>query len=319
MFDTQFSDGCKVDIQNTFSSKVWYKKRAFAFWNAGKIKRLHASIVQRNQDAALDLGLYDFCKSALCVVALGYSCSGYRVLSSRPETRSVSPLVRICHNRNSTKPSRGRTVYYVGMATKAPTKKPLTLQKTIGYILAILGIIGLLAAFILTLEKIHILKDPSYVPNCNINPVISCGSIIRSPQAEAFGFMNPLIGIFGFGVVTTIGMALLAGATFKLWFWLGLQAGTIIGIAFVHWLMYSALYDIGALCPWCMVVWTIMIPIFLYTTLYNLRMGHIKVPKRFQSVSEFMQRHHGDILVLWYVIIIGLILNRFWYYWQTVL
>ena len=32
------------------------------------------------------------------------------------------------------------------------------------------------------------------------------------PQAEVFGFPNPILGVFGFAVITTIGAVLLAGA-----------------------------------------------------------------------------------------------------------
>jgi hypothetical protein len=30
-------------------------------------------------------------------------------------------------------------------------------------------------------------------------------------------------------------------------------------------------------------------------------------------------RHHGDILLLWFLIIVALILKRFWYYWSTLI
>jgi uncharacterized membrane protein len=199
------------------------------------------------------------------------------------------------------------------------SKKSLTLDKTIAYILAIGGIIGFIAAFVLTVEKIELIKDPNFVPSCNISPLISCGSVMSSDQAAAFGFLNSLIGIMGFSVVATIGMALLAGAKFKRWFWLGLEAGTIFGVGFVHWLIFQTIYRIGALCPYCMVVWSVTIPIFLYTTLYNIRFGHIIVPEKSKGVINFIQRHHGDILVAWFVIILGLILNHFWYYWKTLI
>lgn len=201
-----------------------------------------------------------------------------------------------------------------------PTKNiPTKFQRYYPYLLVIASVIGLIAAFILMMEKVSLLKDPSFQPSCNINPVLSCGSIIRTPQAEAFGFPNPIIGLIGFSVVLTVGMALLAGAKFKRWFWLGLQAGTIFGLVFIHWLAYESLYAIGALCIYCMIVWTITIPLFWYTLLYNLRAGHIKLPKSLQKVGYFAQKHHVDILVAWYVVFIALILNRFWYFWSTLL
>ena len=193
----------------------------------------------------------------------------------------------------------------------------MTLNQSIGYILAICGIIGFFAAFILTVEKIELIKNPSYVPSCSISPLLSCGSVMKTPEASVFGFANSLIGVMGFTVVATIGMAIIAGAKFKRWFWLGLQVGTIFGIGFVHWLIYQSVFDIGKLCPYCIVVWSVMIPIFVYTTLYNLRFGNITVPAKLKSVNAFAQRHHGDIVIVWYLIIIGIILNHFWFYWKT--
>ena len=197
--------------------------------------------------------------------------------------------------------------------------KKMTLNQSIGYVLAICGIIGFFAAFILTVEKIELIKNPSYVPSCSISPLLSCGSVMKTPEASVFGFANSLIGVMGFTVVATIGMAIIAGAKFKRWFWLGLQVGTIFGIGFVHWLIYQSVFDIGKLCPYCIVVWSVMIPIFVYTTLYNLRFGNITVPAKLKSVNAFAQRHHGDIVIVWYLIIIGIILNHFWFYWKTLL
>jgi uncharacterized membrane protein len=194
-----------------------------------------------------------------------------------------------------------------------------TLQDTVPIILAVGGMVGFLAAFILTIEKIHLIQDPSFQPSCNFSPILSCGSVMEKPQAGVFGFPNSLIGVGGFAIVTTIGMALLAGARFRRWFWLGLQAGTLFGVSFVTWLQYQSIYTIGALCPYCMVVWAVMIPIFWYTTLYNLREGHIKSPAKLHKAVDFLQKHHGDILLVWFLAIIGLILHHFWYYWSTLL
>jgi uncharacterized membrane protein len=40
------------------------------------------------------------------------------------------------------------------------------------------------------------------MPSCSINPILSCGSVMTTPEAEAFGIPNLLIGIAGFAVVT---------------------------------------------------------------------------------------------------------------------
>lgn len=91
-----------------------------------------------------------------------------------------------------------------------------------------------------------------------------------SPQASAFGFPNPLIGIAAFAVVVAVGVALLTGYRPPRWVWSGLQLGVTFGVVFVHWLVFRSLYRIHALCPYCMVVWVVTIAIFWYTTLHNL-------------------------------------------------
>lgn len=199
------------------------------------------------------------------------------------------------------------------------TANGLTLSRILPYILLVGGIIGFLSAGTLTVEKIHLLQDPGATLGCDINPIVACGSVINTPQASAFGFPNPLIGLVGFGMVAAIGAGLLAGAAFKRWFWLGLQAGVTFGVGFVTWLQYQSIYNIGALCPFCMVVWTVMIPMFLYTTIHNLREKHLLAAAKWDSLRTFVAKHHGDILVLWYLIIIGAILKQFWYYWKTLI
>ena len=169
------------------------------------------------------------------------------------------------------------------------------------------GLIGLLAAFVLTLEKLALLRDPDHVPSCSINPVLNCGSVMRSDQAELFGFPNSLLGIVGFTVVTATGAALLAGAHLARPYWLGLLAGTAAGAVFVHWLIYQSLYRIGALCPYCMVVWAVTIPLFWYVALRTVR------------VPDVLRRNHTVVLTVWFVAVATLAAARFWDQWMVLL
>ncbi|GIF69284.1 hypothetical protein Ais01nite_73190 [Asanoa ishikariensis] len=57
----------------------------------------------------------------------------------------------------------------------------------------------------------YLLADPSYRPSCSINPILSCGSVMTTAQAEAFGFPNPVIGMVAFPVVVALGLAVLTG------------------------------------------------------------------------------------------------------------
>jgi Predicted membrane protein len=199
------------------------------------------------------------------------------------------------------------------MVTKSSSR---SLNKFIPYLLIVVGVLGLLASFVIMYDKIQLLQDPNYKPGCSLNPVISCGSVMQSEQANTFGFANPFLGLAGFPMLLTVGVAMLAGARFKKWFWQGLQVGALFGLAFVHYLFFESVYRIGALCPYCMLVWIITITTFWYVLLYNLGEGNIKLPARFNRAEAFAQRHHLDILVIWLLIIAGLILHRFWYFFN---
>ena len=191
--------------------------------------------------------------------------------------------------------------------------------KSLIVLLIVGGLIGFIAAFDLTVEKIELLMDPNYIPSCSISPLLSCGGVMKTAQATAFGFPNSLLGIAGFSIVTTVGAALAAGATFRRWFWLGLQAGVTLGVLFVLWLIFSSLFVIGLLCPYCLVVWAVTIPIFWYVTTHNLREGHIATPHLLQPITDSLVRRPLIVVIAWMLLIVVLILIRFWDYWSTLI
>jgi uncharacterized membrane protein len=192
-------------------------------------------------------------------------------------------------------------------------------DKIYAWFLMLGGALGLLASFVITDEKLKLLQNPNYVPSCSINPVISCGSVMKTAQASAIGFPNSWIGLGAFAVVIVVGAGILAGGRFAAWYWRLFNFGTLFGVLFVHWLFIQSVFYIHALCPWCMVVWSVTIPIFWYTILRNLREGHIPTPSRLRPAVQFVQSYKNVILVLWYLAIAGTILAKFWYYFKTVL
>ncbi|MGH3805000.1 MAG: vitamin K epoxide reductase family protein [Pseudonocardiaceae bacterium] len=102
----------------------------------------------------------------------------------------------------------------------------------LAWLLVLTGAAGLLASWVITLDKFLLLEDPYFKPACSLNPVVSCGSVMQSEQAAAFGFPNPMLGLACYAVVLCVGMAVLAGARPRGWFWLGLNAGTLFGVGF---------------------------------------------------------------------------------------
>ncbi|MEV6157082.1 vitamin K epoxide reductase family protein [Nonomuraea sp. NPDC052129] len=187
--------------------------------------------------------------------------------------------------------------------------------RSLPYVLVLGGALGFGAAFLLTVERLKLAANADYVPACSINPIISCGSVMRTEQASVFGFPNPLIGIAAFASVLAVGMALLAGARFHAWFWHGLHLGTGAGVVFVHWLIFQSLYRIGALCPYCMLVWVATVVVFWYVSLASVEAGRIRLPSAMHNLAAAAVRYHTVVVMAWGLVIAGLILQRFWMYW----
>jgi uncharacterized membrane protein len=192
-----------------------------------------------------------------------------------------------------------------------PTAVPVGTASAVWILIA--GVVGLAAALTLTVEKIELLINPDYVPSCSINPVLSCGSVMITPQASAFGFPNPLIGIVAFTVVVVTGVLAVVKVTLPRWYWAGLAAGTLLGAAFVHWLIFQSLYRIGALCPYCMAVWAVTIPLLIVVSSVALQ------PDSGNAVTRVLYSWRWSLVALWFTALILLILVRFWDYWSTLI
>ncbi|WXB77913.1 vitamin K epoxide reductase family protein [Janibacter alittae] len=179
------------------------------------------------------------------------------------------------------------------------------------------GLIGLVCAVVLLVEKNELLKNPDYVPTCSINPILSCGSVMTTPQAAAFGIPNPIIGVAGFAALAMLGALLVTGTSLRPWLRLATQTTVTLAVLFIHWLIYQTLYVIGALCPYCMIVWVVTIAVFWYTTVHTLqRLQHTATPRGHRALTTLTE-YRAAILTGWYLVIIVLIAIRFWDYWVT--
>jgi uncharacterized membrane protein len=179
----------------------------------------------------------------------------------------------------------------------------------------IAGVIGLVSSMTLTVEKIDILANPAYIPSCNINPILSCGSVMVTPQASALGFPNPLLGIMAFTVVVVAGVLAVAKVPLPQWFWIGTTAGLLVGAVFVHWLIFQSLYRIGALCPYCMVVWVVTITLLVVVSSIVLRPALADS----NALVRVLFQWRWSIAALWFTAVFLLIMVRFWDYWSTLL
>lgn len=183
-------------------------------------------------------------------------------------------------------------------------------DRWIGVLLTILSAVALVASFELSLDKIRLLENPDYTPACNFSILMSCKSVINSEQGAVFGFPNPYLGLIGFTILVTVGVAAASRVQFPRWYWVGALLGLTFAVGFVHWLAFQSIFVIQVLCPWCMVVWATTVPMFWYTLLHVL--GKLTPAGWVRA----LQRWHLVPVVVWYLAVAGIILWAFWdFYW----
>lgn len=179
------------------------------------------------------------------------------------------------------------------------------------------GIMGWIASFGLTLERIKVAGDPLAATACDISPFISCKSVMLSEQAALFGFPNPIIGLAAFFAPVVVGMGILAGAKFKPWFWQLFVGGHLLAMAFVIWLFSQSVYDIGSICLYCMVAWAAAIPLFWAAVGFSAKEGYLG--KRMHRIGEFLFSWSWVLVVFSYLALMVPILIQFWRFWPTLL
>ncbi|MBG6179328.1 vitamin K epoxide reductase family protein [Arthrobacter sp. CAN_A1] len=157
-------------------------------------------------------------------------------------------------------------------------------DRPFGLLLVITGLVGWLASGQLVLERLAVYADPDYVTSCDVNAFVSCGEVFKTWQASLLGFPNPLLGIVAFSVIITTGAMLLGGAQVARWYWLSLQVGVSLGMVFTVWLWSQALFAIGILCTYCIVVWAAMIVLTIFLTSRNMLRGALPAGPRARAL-----------------------------------
>lgn len=175
------------------------------------------------------------------------------------------------------------------------------------------GIFAFVAAFVLSVEKLEIIKDPDAVLSCSVNLVLNCASVMKTPQASLFGFPNSYIGVAGFAIVITVAMGGLLRVKYSRAYLVTAQVFYGLGLLFAYWLFFNSVYVIGILCPWCLVVTFATTIIFETLLRYNLRHNHFGLSKVVDKrVQAWLDKDFDKLVVAaWLLLMIALVILKF--------
>ena len=175
------------------------------------------------------------------------------------------------------------------------------------------SILSLVASFVLSVDALRLAEDPNAALGCDINSVISCGTVAAAWQSQLLGFPNAFLGLITEPVVITIAVAGLAGVKFPRWFMLTAQVIYTIGLAFAYWLFPEAMFEIGALCPWCMLVTLATTLVFYEMTHINIRDNNLFLPPRLHAQLDSLVRANLDLIVVvaWILVLVLMVVLRY--------
>lgn len=183
-----------------------------------------------------------------------------------------------------------------------------------GLVLLIGGVIGWISALKLQHGKETLLANPDAILSCDVNPFISCGNVMMTWQSSALGIPNMAIGLGGFAIMAAIGALMISGPALPSWFRWARLGGMTFAFGYVHFLALSSIFLIRALCPWCLVIWTVTAPMFFSTLAHTIESGQLKVPAPLANLL----RRWVVLTLAWYLLVIVVILAVFWRQWLVV-
>lgn len=172
---------------------------------------------------------------------------------------------------------------------------------------------SLVASFVLSVDALRLAADPGASLACDLNAVVSCGTVAQSWQAQLFGFPNAFLGLIAEPVVITLAVASLGGVRFPRWFMLGAQAMYTLGLAFAYFLFSQSMFVIHALCPWCLLITVATTIVFAELTHVNIRSGHLPLPRRWRAWALGMVEARADLVVVvaWLVLLAIAVVARY--------
>jgi uncharacterized membrane protein len=177
---------------------------------------------------------------------------------------------------------------------------------TVWVTMLVASVASLVASFVLAVDALRLAEDPTADLGCDINAVISCGTVAGAWQSSLLGFPNAFLGLVTEPVVITIAVASLGGVRFPRWFMLAAQVVYTVGLAFAYWLFHQAMFDIGALCPWCLLITLATTLVFFELTYVNIRDDNLFLSRRLQSALTSLIRSHLDLMavVAWILLLV---------------
>lgn len=172
--------------------------------------------------------------------------------------------------------------------------------------------IGLMAAFLQTIEKLILLDDKNAALPCNLNDIFNCSAVLAAPQSSLFGFPNSLICIAIFTLLLTVGTIGMTKSNLSENVLRAAQGASFFMLLFAVWFLLTSTYVIGAICIFCLICFGGLL--LINAALWRLNFSDNKTTGRISQLFQSLRKKNFDTL-LWIslaVLMTAAIIQRFY-------
>jgi uncharacterized membrane protein len=138
---------------------------------------------------------------------------------------------------------------------------------------------GALASLMLSIEALWSAGHPDAVYSCDISAKVSCSKVAASWQSTLLNISgkpvpNAFIGLMAFPLIMMLGVLIMSKVSIPKWMTWCVRIGMAGAFVFAAWLSYQSAVVIGALCPWCLTMFTgILLDIWVLWRMWAIRFG----------------------------------------------
>lgn len=171
--------------------------------------------------------------------------------------------------------------------TAAPSEHQMAGGAPLPYALLALicSLVGVGSSIGLLLSERTLLSNPNGPLSCDINPLVGCSDFLTSEYNTAFfSVPNAVWGLAFFSAIAALSVAWLAGARFSTWLWRLICVGMLGASAWLVWFWHVSFFVKGSMCPFCLVIWCVTIPLVIHTWIRAAQGGHLPCTPQIRGV-----------------------------------
>jgi uncharacterized membrane protein len=181
-------------------------------------------------------------------------------------------------------------------------------QKLLYGTLSIGALVGLIASFWDTINKISLLKNAHTSLTCNLNNAFSCSTVLNAHQSSVFGFPNSMMCIVFFSLTLSAGLIAWFGGSVISQIRYAYQAIALFFAGFGYWFFWQSIFNLHSICILCVFCYAGALTINAVWVRLNYK--DLPVNRKFARILNRIVSSGADIF-FWFLVAVSIVAEAF--------